>query len=114
MREEIAVSAARQYRDDLKEEVQNDKTVGAGTFDLDEVLPLSTSNEGDICYRIQLNNYNRSVYGFHDRTGYYYLWNESIARCGASDIASCMIKYLGGLCGSGSIKNSKVAVRFCW
>ena len=51
----------------------------------------------------QLNNYNLRVYGFHDRTGYYYLSNECIARRGASDIVSCVMKYLEGLNRSGSI-----------
>lgn len=56
----------------------------------------------------QLNNYNLSVYGFHDKKGYNYLWNETIARRGASDIASCMMRYLEWLNRSGSIKTVKL------
>ena len=28
-------------------------------------------------YSKQLNNYNLSGYGYHDKTGYNYLWNET-------------------------------------
>ncbi|KAK3802182.1 hypothetical protein RRG08_004472 [Elysia crispata] len=57
-REEIAVSAARPYIDDHTEEVQNDKTVAAAGFALEEVLPLPKSNKSDIYYMRQLNNNN--------------------------------------------------------
>ena len=88
--------------------VQNDKTVAAATFDLEEVLSLPKSNEGNIYNLRQLNNYNLSVYGFQDKTGCNYLWNEAIARRGSGDIASCMVKYMEILNSAGSIRTGKL------
>lgn len=88
------VDAVRAYRDQVKSEVIDDKTVAAACFDLEEVLPIPKANEGEIYYKRQLNNYNLSVYGFHDKSGHNYLWNETCAKRGANDIGSCVSKYL--------------------
>lgn len=94
-REEI--NDIRKFRDNIKKEIETDKTIAAATFDLEEVLPLPKTNEGDMYYLRQLNNFNLSVYGYHDRTGHNYLWNESTAKRGSNEIASCLIKYLDNL-----------------
>ena len=40
--------AVRTYRDDLKEEAKLKESLAVATFDLEEVLPLPKTDEGDI------------------------------------------------------------------
>ena len=87
--------------------------MAAATFDLEEVLPLPKTDEGDNYYSRQLNNYNLSVFGLHDATGHNYLWNETIARRGSSEIASCIVKYFEHLNKSGKIKTVKLLSDSC-
>ena len=103
----------RKYRDAVKKEAQEDCSVAAGTFDLEEVLPLPKSEDGDVYYYRQLNNYNLSIYGYHDGVGHNYLWNETIAHRGSSEIASCVAKYLEHLNESGKIKCVKLLSDSC-
>ncbi|GFO06893.1 hypothetical protein PoB_003339800 [Plakobranchus ocellatus] len=82
------INAIRKFRDDTKKHMDTDKTMAAAAFDLEEILPLLKKNEGDIYYSKQLNNYNLSVYGYHDKIDHNYLWNETIAKRGSNEIAS--------------------------
>ncbi|GFR64979.1 tRNA uridine 5-carboxymethylaminomethyl modification enzyme MnmG [Elysia marginata] len=87
----------RKYRDDKKKDTEPDKTITAAAFDLEEVLPVPKTNEGDMYYSRQLNNYNLSVYGYHDKSGHNYIWNETTAKHGSNEIASCVMTYLDNL-----------------
>ena len=80
------VEAVRDYRDQVKAQVIEDPTVTAACFDLEEVLPIPKANEGEIYFKRQMNNYNLSAYGYHDKTGNNYLWNETCAKREANDI----------------------------
>ena len=88
------INAIRTYRDDIKKHIDTDKTIALAAFDLEEVLPLPKTNEGDIYYSRQLKNYNLCVYGYHDKTGHNNLWNETKAKRGSNEIASCVKTYL--------------------
>ena len=74
------INAIRTYRGGIKKHIDTDKTIAAAAFDLEEVLPLQKTNEGDIYYSRQLNNYNLSLCGYHDKTGHNYLWNGTTAK----------------------------------
>ena len=104
------VDAVRDYRDHVKEQVIEDPTVALACFDLEEVLPIPKANEGEIYYKRQLNNYNLSVYGYHDKTGHNYLWNETCAKRGANDIGSWVSKYLEELNRKQKIYKSKITI----
>ncbi|GFS13830.1 HPr kinase/phosphorylase [Elysia marginata] len=78
------INANRMLRDDTKNDTETDKTIAAAAFDLEEVLPLPKINEGDMSYSRQSDNYTLSVYGYHDKTGHNYLWNETTAKRGSN------------------------------
>ena len=42
------INAIRKYRDDTKKLIDTDKTMPAAAFNLEEVLPLPKTNEGDM------------------------------------------------------------------
>ncbi|GFR90754.1 DNA repair protein rhp54 [Elysia marginata] len=64
-------------------------------------------------YSRQLNNYNLPVYGYHDKTGYNYLWNETKAKRGSNEIASCVITYLDNLNEKRSFKTVRLLSDSC-
>ena len=74
-----------------KKRVETDKTMPAAAFDLEEVLLSSKTNEGGMYYPRQLNSYFLSVYGKNDKTGYNFFWNETTAKRGFNEIASCVM-----------------------
>ena len=78
--------------------------MAAAAFDLEEVLPLPKTKEGDMYHSRQLNNYNLSGYGCHYNTGYSYLWNETTAKRGSNKIASCVMTYVEILIQKGTCK----------
>ncbi|GFR67143.1 hypothetical protein ElyMa_000245600 [Elysia marginata] len=107
------INTIRKYRDDTKKDTETDKTIAAAAFDLEEVLPLPKTNEGDIYYSRQLNNHNLSVYGYHDKTGHNCLWNETTAKRGSNEIASCVMTYLDNLNNKGSFKTVRLLSDSC-
>ena len=64
-------------------------------------------------YSRQLNNYNLCVYEYHDKTGCNYLWNETTAKRGSTEIALCVMTYLGILNQKGSYKTVRLSSDSC-
>ena len=59
-------------------------------FDFMQNLPTPTLNHNDVFYKHQLWTY---VFGIHDTVvdcGYMYMWDETVARRGSSEVASCL------------------------
>ena len=80
---------------------------------MQQVLPLPKTNEGEIYYSRQLNNFNLSVFGFHDNVGQNFLWNETIARRCSNEISSCILKYLKNLSQSGKVNSVELLSDSC-
>ena len=60
------------------------------SFDFMQNLPTPNLNHNDVFYKRQLWTY---VFGVHDMVvdrGYMYMWDETVARRGSSEVASCL------------------------
>lgn len=64
------------------------------TYDLEQNLPTPTLKHNDMFYQRQLWTYN---FGIHDcvaEQGHMYMWDETVAARGSSEVASCLNHYL--------------------
>ena len=68
-----------------------------GTFDLEAVLYTPCSNVSQLFYKRKLSCYNLSIYDLSTKDGICYLWDETQAARGSSEIGSCLISHLQGL-----------------
>ena len=63
-------------------------------FDLKEVLLTPKGFESSLYYKRRLNTYNLSIYDIGTSNGYCYVWDETVASRGASEIASCIYHFI--------------------
>lgn len=64
--------------------------------DLQQVLFTPQLTHGNIFYQRQFSCYNYGIHEMSTGDGTMCLWNESIARRGSLEIASCLLKYIKG------------------
>ncbi|KAK3919940.1 Non-reducing polyketide synthase PKS1 [Frankliniella fusca] len=64
------------------------------SFDLQKVLPCPKSDTSVFFYKNKLSVYNLTVYESRSHIRTCYLWHEGIAKRGANEIGSCLMKAL--------------------
>ncbi|XP_052218286.1 uncharacterized protein LOC127835889 isoform X3 [Dreissena polymorpha] len=86
-----------QNKDLVKAEKTKDKekaklvnTMCVASFDLEQILQTPHSFESCLFYKRRLNSYNFTLYDMGNSNGYCYVWNETIAKRGGCEIASCV------------------------
>ena len=67
-------------------------------FDLQKVLPTPYGEHADFYYVSKLSTYNFTCYDLHSKQGFCYVWDETVAKRGASEIGSCMYKHISLNC----------------
>ena len=77
----------------ILEAKKSEKTLVA-CFDLQKVLLLPHSNVGILYYKGKVKILNFTVYDMATFQGYCHIWNETIARKGADEVASCLLKFI--------------------
>jgi hypothetical protein len=77
-----------------KASVSEDETLAVACFDLEEVLLTPKSFESSLYYKRRLNTFNFTVYDFGTKDAFCYIWNETTAGRGASEIASCVFNFI--------------------
>ena len=60
------------------------------TFDFEQNLPLPTLTHSDVFYARQLWVFNFGMHDCVDNTGIMHMWDESVAKRGACEVASCL------------------------
>ena len=85
----------------LKRYAENQEdNVAALSIDLQQQLPTPRLTTNVQFYKHKLWTFNFSVHDLKSGKGYFYLWNEAIAKKGSNEIASCLnhfvSNYLGG------------------
>lgn len=85
---------ARQLKNADKEEAKLNSELCAAVFDLEQILPVPKSNVGLTYYKLKLSTYNFTVYNLANGDGFCYMWYESIARRGSSEIGSCLMRFI--------------------
>ena len=67
-----------------------DQNIAVACFDLQEVLSTPKGFESCLYYKRKLSSYNFSIYDLVTSEGYCYVWNETIAGRGSSEMSSCV------------------------
>ena len=76
---------------------KQDKTFHVASFDLEAVLYTPCSEVSTLYYKRKLASYNLSVYAHNNGKGHCYMWDESHAKRGSCEIATCLLLYLRSL-----------------
>ena len=74
--------------------VKNNPDSYACSVDLQNALPFPVLTVSDAYYKQNLYCYNFGVHDLEKDTGYFYVWDETVASRGAQEISSCVIKHL--------------------
>lgn len=84
----------REIKQDSKQRaIENNKHISA-VFDLQQVIHLPISKESALFYKQRLSFYNFTIYDLASKDCYCYTWDETQSKRGASEIASCIYRFL--------------------
>ncbi|KAF2880168.1 hypothetical protein ILUMI_26006 [Ignelater luminosus] len=86
--------AAKESRKRDIERSLREKSIKVFVFDLQKTLPTPVLSTGIAYYKRQLWTYNLCVHDEIAKTGFKYIWNETIASRGAQEVASCLIQHI--------------------
>jgi len=64
------------------------------TFDLQKVLCCPSGKVGTIFYKRKLATYNLTVFDMRSKKGSCFMWDETVAKRGSCEIASCLWLWL--------------------
>ena len=85
---------ARQAKQVAKDTAKANGTYMAACFDLEKVLNCPHAEASSFYYHRKLSLYNLTCYCLGSGSAYCYLWNETQAKRGCNEIASCLLKFL--------------------
>ena len=85
---------AREEKERDKLRAENDQRFVAINGDMQQVSPCPKGNASEFFYVSKISCYNYSIYNLGTKDGYCYRWDESIAKRGADEIASCVHHFL--------------------
>ncbi|XP_052123363.1 uncharacterized protein LOC127749389 [Frankliniella occidentalis] len=92
LRNKKNAKAAR--KEDEKKAKACSDTVCYCLMDLQQVISLPKTEAGMVFYKRKLSTYNFTVYDKTFKKGYCYLWDESEAKRGANEIATCVLLFI--------------------
>ncbi len=87
-------SSSRDVKDNIKTEAQQNPEISAACFDLQQVLTTPHSMSSQLFYRRKLATYNLTVYDMALKEGFCYMWHEGVGKRGATNIASCIYRFI--------------------
>ena len=87
----------RQLKSDHKKIAQDDPSVVAATFNLEQVLLCPKLAVSSLFYRRKLATYTLTVYGLDSSDVTCHMWHEGQGGRGSCEIASAMAKFLTSL-----------------
>nr|CAI5845321.1 unnamed protein product [Callosobruchus analis] len=90
----INKDTGRQLKNIDKEKAKLNSDFCAAVFYLEQVLPTPKSNVGITFYKLKLSTYNFTIFNLASSEGYCYMWYESIAKRGSSEIGSCLLRFI--------------------
>lgn len=85
---------SRDLKNNDKELASTQKTLCVAVFDLQQVLSVPQSNVGLAYYKLKLSTYNFTVFNLATKECQCYMWYESIAKRGSSEIGSCLLLFV--------------------
>lgn len=85
---------AREKKKFDKERAQSNSSICAAVFDLQQILPVPKSEVGLAYYKLKLSTFNFTVFNLATKDCHCYMWHESIAKRGSSEIGSCLLMFI--------------------
>ena len=88
---------AERFYESLREHTslaREDTTVATLSFDFQQNLPSPVLPVGEIFYARQLWLYNFGIHDCATNAGTMYVWDESTAKRGSNEVASCLLHYI--------------------
>lgn len=104
---------AREVKDADIEFAREHNQVCVATFDLQKVFFSPYGENGEFIFRRKHRAYNLSIFQSVAKIGYCYVWDETIAKKGASEVASCVFKFIETKVAEG-YKDFRVMSDNCW
>ena len=89
---------ARTMKANYKDAAINDDTIQCFAIDLQEVLQTPFGETGELYYYSKFAVYNFTCFNVASKPGYCYVWDETIAKRGASEVSSCLFKLVEEHC----------------
>ncbi|KAK3908308.1 Bis(5'-nucleosyl)-tetraphosphatase, symmetrical, partial [Frankliniella fusca] len=91
----VARKADREYAE------ANKDTVCYAIYDLQKTLSVPQLETSEVYYKRKLSMYNFTIYNVIQHQGYCYTWNESEAKKGANEIATCVLQFIEKMASNG-------------
>lgn len=88
---------AMDMKDEDKKRSLQDPTYRAISFDLEAILSVPFSADTQIYYKRKLSVFNFTIFDAFDHSGHCFVWDETHGSKGASEIGTCLLKYLYNL-----------------
>jgi hypothetical protein len=85
---------ARNAKEAAKKIAQDDKKCMAACFDLEKILNCPHGQASSYYYHRKLSMYNLTAYCLGTGDAYCFLWDETDAKRGCNEIASCLLKFV--------------------
>lgn len=79
---------------DKSDALNSNGRIVSATFDFQKVLSCPHGQMSILYYKRKLSCYNFTIYDMAKKQGYCYMWDESIAKRGANEVASCVYDFI--------------------
>ena len=89
--------AARNLKTRVKELASKDKLLAVAAFDLQKVLSVPYGEHSDFFYKRKLSVYDLTVTNLETRKVCCYVWDQTTAKRGSNEIASCLRQFINEL-----------------
>ena len=86
--------SVREIKQTEKVQAQNSSDLCVFCFDLEKVLELPYANVSSMYYKRKLAVYNLSIFDICTKEATCYMWPETVAGRGSSEISSCVYDYI--------------------
>lgn len=74
--------------------VKSNNEIVSAVFDLQQVIYLPLLSDNKLFYKNRLSNFNFTIYDLATKNCWCYTWHEGISKRGASEISTCVYKFL--------------------
>lgn len=101
---QIKKEQARKEKESDKLRSKTDKSVYVATFDLQAVLSTPCTLVSELYYSRKLCCYNLTIYSLGDKNVVCHVWDESQAKRGSCEIATCLMKNTLSVCKTSTVK----------
>lgn len=86
---------ARQLKNsDKNAAVLSNGIILCATFDFQKVLSCPHGQMSVLYYKRKLSCYNFTIFDVSTKKGYCYVWDESVAKRGSNEVASCLYNFI--------------------